>query len=190
MANTGNKILAVVGLAGSGKTTVADYVASMGYPKIYFGGIVLDMMTEQGLEHTPENEKQFREKLRLAEGVDFVGRQATQRMRKLIEAGQKRIIADGLYSWTEYKFIKKEFPGELIVVAVVTNKRLRHRRLLTRPVRPLSQAEADHRDWDEIENLEKGGPIAVADYYLTNDGTLNNLYDQVDRLLTKTNFLT
>lgn len=184
-----NKILAFVGLAGSGKTTAADYIADKGYPKVYFGGIVLDMMTQAGLEHNAENEKNFREELRLKEGTDFVGRMAAKQIRNLINSGQHRIVADGLYSWTEYKAIKKEFPGELIVVAVVASKKFRHRRLLDRPVRPLSQSEADHRDWDEIENLEKGGPIAIADYYLINDGKIEDLHRQIDALLEETSFL-
>lgn len=174
------KIIAFVGLTGSGKSSAVDYLTAKGYPKVYFGGIVLDAMTEAGLEHTQENEQPFREELREREGKDFVVNRIVTQIRGLIDAGQRRIIADGLYTWTEYKILKREFPGELTVVAVVAPKHLRHHRLTMRPVRPLTVEEADQRDWAEIENLEKGGPIAIADHYIINNGNLDHFHEQID----------
>jgi len=183
------KIIAFVGLPGVGKSVAVDYITGKGYPKVYFGGVILDAMTEAGLEHTQENEKPFREEIRVREGKDFVVKRIIKQINSLIEAGQHRIIADGLYSWTEYKALKKEFPGELSVVAVVATKKLRHRRLADRPVRPLTQEEADKRDWAEIEGLEKGGPIAIADHFIINNGNFEHLYKQVDEVLEDIEFL-
>jgi hypothetical protein len=42
--------------------------------------------------------------------------------------------------------------------------------LARREIRPLTEAESNSRDIAEIENLNKGGPIAIADYLLVNDG--------------------
>ncbi|MDD3035737.1 MAG: dephospho-CoA kinase, partial [Candidatus Saccharimonadaceae bacterium] len=106
----------------------------------------------------------------------------------LADAGQHRIVADGLYSWAEYKSLKHEFPGELNVFAVVAAKKLRHRRLANRPLRPLTSAEADERDWAEIENLEKGGPIAIADHYIINNGSIEHMYEQIDTALNEIGF--
>lgn len=183
------KIIAFVGLAGSGKTTSANYIASKGYPKVYFGGIVLDAMKAANIEDTAENEKIFREELREKEGIDFVSKKITEQIYSLINAGQHKIVADGLYSWTEYKMVKHEFTNELTVVAIVTPKKLRHHRLLTRLVRPLSQLEADQRDWAEIEHLEKGGPIAIADHYIINDGDIEKLHRDIDAILSEIDFI-
>lgn len=183
------KIIAFVGLPGVGKSVAVDYITEKGYPKVYFGGVILDALTEAGLEHNQENEKAFREEIRVREGKDFVVKRIIKQIKDLVEAGQHRIIADGLYSWTEYKALKKEFPGELSVVAVVATKKLRHRRLVNRPVRPLTQEEADKRDWAEIEGLEKGGPIAIADHYIINNSHLDNMYRQLDEILEEGKFL-
>jgi dephospho-CoA kinase len=188
IVNRNDKIVAFVGLTGSGKSVAVDYITEKGYPKVYFGGVVLDAMTEAGLEHTQENEKPFREELRVKEGKDFIAKRIIAQIHDLLDAGQHRIVADGLYTWTEYKALKKEFPGELTLVAIVAPKRLRHRRLLTRTIRPLTQAEADQRDWAEIENLEKGGPIAIADHYVMNDSDLDNLHKQIDVILKEIEF--
>ena len=182
------KIIAFVGLTGSGKSSATDYLTDKGYPKVYFGGVVLDAMTEAGLEHTQENERPFREELRKKEGKDFVVNRIIEQINGLIGAGQKRIVADGIYTWTEYKAMKRAFPGELTTVAVVTPKKLRHRRLTQRPIRPLTEEEANERDWAEIENLEKGGPIAIADSYIINDGSLEELHKQIDTELNAINF--
>jgi len=182
------KIVAFVGLSGSGKSTAVEYLTEKGYPKVYFGGIVLDAMTKAGLEHTQENEKPFREELRVREGKDFVVKRIITQIHDLIDAGQHRIVADGLYTWTEYKALKREFPGELTVAAIVTPKHMRHHRLLTRAIRPLTDTEANQRDWAEIENLEKGGPIAIADHYIINDGDMKNLQIQIDDELKRINF--
>jgi len=182
------KILAFVGLAGAGKSSAVDYLTNQGYPKVYFGGVILEAMTEAGIEHTPENEKKFREDIRIQKGNDFVAKRIIDQLHNLINSGQHRIVADGLYSWTEYKTLKHEFPGELIVVAIVTPKHLRHHRLINRPHRPLTLQEADLRDWAEIENLEKGGPIAIADHYIINDGDIDNLHKQIDSLIEDVEF--
>lgn len=182
------KIVAFVGLSGSGKSSAVDYLTEKDYPKVYFGGVVLDAMTEAGLDHTQENEKPFREALREKEGKDFVANRIIEQIKGLVAAGQRRIVADGLYTWTEYKVLKKAFPGELTVVAIVAPKRLRHRRLNDRPIRPLTNNEASLRDWAEIENLEKGGPIAIADYYVDNDKDLENLHQQIDTILDDIDF--
>lgn len=180
-------ILAFVGLAGSGKSSVVDYLATKGYPKIYFGGIIYKAMEEAGIEITWESQKKFREDIRKKEGNDFVVNRAVKDARSLIDAGQRDIVLDGLYSWSEYRVLKREFPGEITVAAVVTPKHLRYRRMANRPERPMTRTEVDQRDWAEIENLEKGGPIAIADFFIHNDKDINNLTKQVDEILEQIN---
>ncbi|MDB5177269.1 MAG: putative Dephospho-CoA kinaselike protein [Candidatus Saccharibacteria bacterium] len=183
------KIIAFVGLTGSGKSVAVDYLTDKGYPKVYFGGVFYEAMKEAGF--TPGDwpvENKFRKEIREREGNDFVVKRIVNQINSLIDAGQHRIVADGLYSWTEYKVLKHEFPGELTVVAIVSPKHLRHHRLNTRPERPLTNAEADSRDYREIEDIEKGGPIAIADYFIHNDGDLDHLHQQMDDVLEHVQF--
>lgn len=184
------QIVAFVGLSGTGKSTAVDYVTNKGIPKVYFGGIFYEAMKEAGL--TPgdwEVENVFRKEIRQREGNDFIVKRAIKQMRDLAEAGQHRIIADGLYSWTEYKALKHEFPGELTVVAIIAPKHLRYHRLASRPERPQTAQEVNERDWHEIEDIEKGGPIAIADYYVANDKDPGHLYFQIDTLLHDLKFI-
>lgn len=182
-------ILAFVGLAGTGKSSAVDYLTEQGYPKVYFGGIMYKAAAKAGVRPGDwDAEKEFREKLRIKEGKDFIAKRAIAEANDLIAAGQRRIIFDGIYSWTEYKTIKHAFPGELIVVATVTPRQLRYKRMANRTERPMTAHEVDERDWAEIENIEKGGPIAVADYFIINDGSLEQLHANIDTLVNQIAF--
>ena len=182
------KIVAFVGLAGSGKSSAVDYLTEKGYPKIYFGGILYKAMEEAGVEITWESQQTFREEIREREGKDFIVKRAIKEARGLIDAGQKRIILDGLYTWSEYKILKHEFPGEITVIAIVTPKHLRKQRMANRPERPMTSEEVDQRDWAEIENIEKGGPIAIADHFIHNEGSLEKLHAEIDKVLDHIHF--
>lgn len=182
------KILAFVGLPGAGKSTAVEYFTKKGYPKVYFGGVVFEAMKEEGIEITPENEKMFRLRFREEHGKDVVVNRIIEQIHHLADAGQHRIIADGVYTWTEYKVLKQAFPGELIVAATVSPRRLRYHRLSERPERPFTATESYERDMDEIEKLEKGGPIAIADHYVINDGSVEKFDAQLDELAAEIDF--
>ena len=60
----GHKIIAVVGMCGSGKSVAVDEFVKRGWARIYFGEATFLKMKELGLEINPENEKKVREGLR------------------------------------------------------------------------------------------------------------------------------
>ena len=184
------KILAIVGMSGSGKSVIVDHLTSKGYPKVYFGGMIYKEMEKRGIERTEdgESEKKFREQIREEEGKDWVVRQVIAEVKDLIAAGQKRIILDGVYSWTEYCTLKHEFPKALTFLAVVVDKKLRYERVAVRPGRAFDGNAIRERDRSEIENLEKGGPIVAADYYVLNNGTVEELEKATDEVLKEIGF--
>ena len=189
MANsiTGSGALALVGMPGAGKTVCAEHLKRMGYFTLRFGAVVVDEVQRRGWQVNPANERKVREELRAQHGMAAM---AVISLPKL-QAALKRhpcIIIDGLYSFSEYRLLSNQLHSPLVLVAVAAPRHLRYQRLATRPVRPLSPAEAQERDILEIERLEKGGPIAMADYTLLNIGAPEDLLQQLDELLEKLAF--
>jgi len=164
------KLIAIVGMTGSGKSIATDYLESEGWAKIYFGGITYERMREEGIEITLESETIYRENLRKQYGM---GAYAILSLDKIKEAYKKgNTVLDGLYSWDELKILKDEFGDELKTIAIVADRNIRYDRLKVRKERSYTREQAEFRDFKEIENLAKGGPIAMADYYIDNNGDI------------------
>jgi dephospho-CoA kinase len=177
------KILAIVGMAGSGKSVISNYLRNKGFPIIRFGEIIIREVERRGLKITPLNEQIVREEIRIKHGMDVCANLALPLIRANL-AEHQLVVIDGLYSFSEYKTLKREFADALVVVAVFTPKKLRYQRLTSRPERPLTRVEAEERDYTEIERIEKGGPIAIADFTLVNDSTKEQLIEKIEALLT------
>ena len=99
-----NKIIAIVGMCGSGKSIASDILEQKGYSKVYFGGVTMDKLKEKNLEITPENEKIMREKLREDLGMGAFAKILLPQIEELHKTNN--VVLDGLYSWDEYKILK------------------------------------------------------------------------------------
>jgi dephospho-CoA kinase len=176
------RALALVGMAGAGKSWCAKHLEQRGFFQFRFGGIVTDEVTRRGLALTPAHERLVREEFRDHEGMDAIARRALPILTAEL-ARRNSIVIDGLYSFSEYKLLCDQFGASMVVVAIFASRHLRYARLASRPERPLTPAEAQQRDYAEIEKLEKGGPIAIADYTLLNDGEPQALLSALDSLI-------
>lgn len=165
----GNKIVAVVGMCGSGKSVAVEEFERLGFKKIYFGEATFIKMQELGLETTPENEKIARELLRATGDKGIYARIFLPKIREAHQKGN--VVVESLYAWSEYKIIKEEFGDDFEVLCIATDAPVRRARLEKRKFRPLSKQESWQRDCAEIENIEKGGPIGIADHYILNNGS-------------------
>ena len=173
------KIVAIVGMCGSGKSIASKYFEDLGYKNVYFGGVTMDKLKEAGLEVTPENEKMMREKLRSELGMGAYAKVLLPRILDLSKNND--VVLDGLYSWSELKILEEEF--DMRTIAIVCDKSLRYDRLSKRDVRPFNNEEAKKRDITEIENIEKAGPIAYADYFIYNNGSMEEYYKRLDEII-------
>jgi dephospho-CoA kinase len=174
-------LLVLVGMASSGKSTVARHLERRDWRTIRFGEITMREVEARGLPINEPNEKAVREELRATHGMAAYAKLSLPDITGALASGP--LLIDGLYSWAEYRYLKDRFGRRMHVLAIFTARALRYARLSQRAERPLTADEAEQRDFAEIENLEKGGPIAIADYTILNDGTEEDLLAEVDRLL-------
>lgn len=170
-------------MAGSGKTILSKWLHSLGLPMVRFGDVVINEVLRRGLEVTSLNEQSVREELRHKGGMDVCAKLSLPGIYEQLRT-QRPVIVDGLYSFSEYKTLRAEFGDGMLVVAVFTSRDLRYARLTSRAERPLTVHEAKARDYAEIENIEKGGPIALADHTLLNNGSKDDLIGHAQDLFT------
>lgn len=156
------KIISFVGLTGSGKSSAAQYLADRGYPKVIMDPDSTDQpVTTEG---------------------------AIEQIKGIADGGQRKCVIDGPSSWESYKELKKAFPGEVITIGVTATRYIRHQRLAKRIDNPLSGQAVDQHDYMEIEKNNVGGVIAIADFYITNNGSAEQLHVQIDDLMHRTEF--
>jgi dephospho-CoA kinase len=175
------KVVSIVGMPGAGKSEVARVFEGSGFTRIRFGDVTDQEIKKSDLELTEENERRVRERLREEHGMSAYAKLNHPR----IDAARKQsnVVIDGLYSWEEYVFLKQRYGEYFCVVAVWVSPATRHARLGSRHNRPLTREEATSRDRAEIENSNKGGPIALADFTILNESSIAILKKETERII-------
>ncbi len=185
-----NKLVAVVGMCGSGKSLLSDLLVKEGYGYVRFGQVVLDEVKRRGVAPTETLEREIRENFRKELGMAAIAILNLPKFETLLAQGN--VVGDGLYSWDEYKILKEKYGDNLIVVAVYSPPQIRYERLEKRfsdatdvnlRNRGFSRESAAARDVAEIENMAKGGPIAMADYTILNIGTVEEYQTKIQEFI-------
>ncbi len=175
------KVAAIVGMPGAGKSEAAALFEGAGFKKLHFGDVTEEEIRNRGLELNEENERCIRQLLRKEHGMDAYAKLNLPRIEASLESSD--VVLDGLYSWEEYTLLKDYYGERLTVVAVWASPATRYARLASRARRPLTFHEAAGRDKDEIERSSKGGPIAMADFTIINEASLEELEEETRRVL-------
>lgn len=188
-----HNLVCITGLTGSGKSVASDYFVKKGFNFLRFGQIVLDEVKKRNLEPIEANERPIREEFRKKHGMAAMAILNLDKFKTLLKKGNT--LGDGLYSFEEYKVLKNQFGKRFITIAVYAPPKLRYGRLTKRKLnkndknlrnRPATKKDAQSRDYAELENLNKGGTIAMADYTILNtrdikyfNKQLNEIYKEI-----------
>lgn len=184
-----NKLVCIAGLTGSGKSVASDFFVEKGFQYLRFGQIVLDEIKKRGLTPTENEERPIREEFRKKYGMAAMAKLNLPNFKKLLKKGN--VIGDGLYSFEEYKLLKREFGKNFITIAIYSPPWMRYKRLTTRKLlktdtnfrnRPSTIKDAASRDIAELEKLNKGGTIAMADYTILNIKDLRFFKKQLTKI--------
>ncbi len=175
-------VIAVVGLAGSGKTEATTRFIERGFFRVGFNDVVYEEVAHLGLERTEQNERMVRENLRKEYGMGVMAVRSLLKVEQALAEG-KNVVAESLYSWAEYKIMKEKFGGAFRVLAIYAPSQIRYERLGRRLIRPLTPEAARSRDYAEIEGTDKAGPITIADWTISNLGSCEEFLKNVDALI-------
>ena len=172
------KILVTTGMPGSGKEELLDCCVSRGAKVIRMGDMVREKAKEFGLELTDSNVGNLANEERKRYGMDIWAK------RTIPYVGGDLVAIDGTRGPDEIKAFKKAFGDKLKIVAVHASPSTRFARLRSRgrPDSPTDLAEFEKRDLRELE-WGLGNAIALADYLIVNEGSLEELRSEIDSLL-------
>ena len=177
--NNKAKLIAIVGMPGAGKSVAAQFFKEKGIPVLRFGDQTDIGLKEHGLERNEKNERWYREEIRRELGMAAMAIKIVPRI-NAVDPKCTVIVLDGLYSWEEYLYLSSVFPN-IKLLCIYAGPEVRYKRLAIRKIRPLIREEARSRDIAELENLNKGGPIALADYLIQNESTEANFYNELEK---------
>ncbi len=185
-------ILVVVGLQGSGKTTVARLLRDRGYIVIELGDIWRELVKKAGIpmEDTKAT-REFTMQLREKEGKDIYARYAVER----IPTPAKKVVIMGVRSTYEMDYIKGHIK-DVKVLALEAPLQARFERMRDRG-KPEDPKTMEEFMWLEARNnqgfmadkkeAEHGLLVLVknADYTIHNTGKMEKLGEELDKALSK-----
>lgn len=165
-------------MPGSGKSLLADILKSKGFVVITMSEALKKRYEREA--RIGERLMDFAKRMREIYGEGIVARLSMEE----VPAGANKIAFDGVRSLYEVEEFKRL--GEPVVIAVHSPPALRYQRLLARkrPEDPKDVEGLRMRDKDELK-FGIGEVIAMADYIIVNDGTIDEFKKRAEEVLSR-----
>jgi dephospho-CoA kinase len=183
-------IIGVVGLNGSGKDEVVNYLHTRyQLPAISAGDLVREIAAGEGIEPTRDNLDRITRRYFAKYGQGYFLKLVTERIRqnKWQSAG-----ISGIRSPQDVRIVKEELKDDFILVHVyISDPKVRYARMQKRGSQRDSITFEELLKQDQVsqELFQVNEAIRMADYSISNDGTLQDLQSQIDKLVTERKFV-
>jgi dephospho-CoA kinase len=160
------KIILVVGLPGSGKSTVSDYIRDEFDASVFLSGdIIREEVRRRGLKYTPENDAKIAHWFHTGREMIVVRRIWA----KAKKSKRKIIVIDGFRSEKELKYLEKIAKARPYVISVVASQDVRVGRELSRGRFGKKESVEYVKFRDKLEKSHGiMGLMAEADYKIDN----------------------
>lgn len=169
-------VIGFTGMPGSGKTACAKFAAGRNIPVVRMGDLVWAEVKRRGLELTDLNVGTLatQERERHGYGV-WAERTVVEIAEKVTDSDI--VIIDGIRGDAELRVFQEHFGAKFVNVALHANPKLRYARIIsTRQRADDVMSEQEFRGRDERElGWGIGNAIALVDYMIVNEGTLDDL---------------
>jgi dephospho-CoA kinase len=178
------RILGAIGKNGSGKDEVLRRLSERyGVPFVATGDIVRALAAREGMEPARENLGAISARAFAERGSGCFVRLAAERIER---SGWPVAGISGIRSADDVRLLKADCGSDFVLVhVVVSDDRVRFERMRQR-AEARDPADLEHfRDLDrrEEEIFHLSEAAALADYTLTNDGSLADLYAAIDQVV-------
>ncbi|MEK7107890.1 MAG: hypothetical protein AAB814_01845 [Patescibacteria group bacterium] len=176
-------ILGLVGPIASGKDASKKYLEKKyGACGCRFSSILRDVLTRVSLPHSRENLQGLSTILRQRFGEDVLAKVITN---DVVKMGSDIVVVDGIRRMADITYLRK-LPN-FVLTAIDATPEIRHERLVKRGEN-VGDAKKTFKQFlkDHQYETELAIPMLMkkAKYKLNNNGSLADLYKQIDRLIT------
>ncbi len=163
-------------MPGAGKTTAIEMMMKYGASCVCMGDVIRHEAETRSLRKNRENLSRLMFELREKEGPMIVAKRCIE---KIKAAESNLVIVDGLRGLEEVEYFQQFFPN-FQVILVHAKARIRFQRLLKRGRSddPKDWQTFHQRDLNEL-SIGMGKVIALSDHILLNNGTLEELEQQI-----------
>ncbi len=164
------KILAIVGLPGSGKTTAIEAIRDLGIV-VTMGDVVRNEAKRRNIEPSGNNLGKIAKELRENQGPGIIAKKC---MDLIMKKKNEVIIVDGIRSLVEVRIFRTNWKFPIIAIIVDEKNRLKRLFNRFRSDDPKDLEELKERDRRELKfGLDK--VIEKADYNISNNSTIDDL---------------
>lgn len=180
-------IVALTGMPGAGKTTVANYLAQKGIPLLIMGDVVREAAQNDGLEPTSDNLSKLMLRLREKNGPEAIAYLVANKIKTMKRENKEFgvVIVDGVRSMSEIHVLRSVGNVKLLAIHGSTLTRYSHIRERARSDVPSNIGEFDKRDKVEM-GVGISDAIALADETISNnDISISELCDLSLRIVQK-----
>ena len=163
-------IVALTGMPGAGKTTVANYLAQKRIPLLIMGDVVREAAQNDGLEPTSGNLTKLMIRLREKNGPEAIAHLIANKIKTMKNEDKEFavVIVDGIRSMAEIEVLKGVGQVKLLAIHGSILTRYSHIRERARSDVPSNINEFDKRDRVEME-VGISDAIALADETISNN---------------------
>jgi len=171
------KLIAVVGLARSGKDTVADILVNRyGFEHFdFFASVIRPLMEVQGRKPLKENAVKFGNEMRAKFGMGVFGEKMTQKIK-----GKKLVVVTGARSLEELKEVEK-IAEHFHILKVSAPEEMRFAR--RSGLDPSEEKAFFERDENDLEHKGLERVLNAADFGIDNHGSLMELEEAVESVM-------
>ncbi|BAB59421.1 hypothetical protein [Thermoplasma volcanium GSS1] len=171
-------MIIVTGMPGAGKDEFVKVARSLGFMDLHMGNTVREYASRNGIPDDDKEIGNFAASERKKFGMDIWARRTAEK----IESDELTVI-DGVRNKEEMDYFSK-FSKSIYVVAIFANRKTRLERILKRdrPDDIRSMEGLIERDNREL-SWGIGNVIALADYMIVNDESLEIFYERSRKLL-------